>query len=84
MHRSLAPQSSEASYLCIYYPAVDPEFPERIPTRKGEGANLLFGKKLPKLHENEENWTGGPNFYYVDPPLLSKFRPYRRSELYSI
>ena len=26
----------------------------------------------PKLHENEENWTGGdthPKFYYVDQPL---------------
>ena len=26
-----------------------------------------------KLHENEQNWTGGPspNFFYVDPPLLT-------------
>ena len=25
-----------------------------------------------KLHENEENWTGGtrPKSYYVDPPLF--------------
>ena len=56
--RSLAPQSSEASYLCIYYPAADPEFPDEAPTRRG-GAKLLFREMLPKLHENKDNWTGG-------------------------
>ena len=34
------------------------------------GANLLFAKFSPKLHENEELWTLKRSiFYYVDPPL---------------
>ena len=39
-----------------------------------EGAPIYYLAKIcQKLHENEENWTGGthPKFYYVDPPLLS-------------
>ena len=33
----------------------------------GGGANLLFGQASPKMHENEENWTGSVRlkFYYI-------------------
>ena len=40
--RSLAPQSSEASYLCIYYPAADPEFPDEAPTRRGGRQTIVW------------------------------------------
>ena len=36
------------------------------------GAPTYYSAKFTwKLHEKEENWTGGahPKFYYVDPPL---------------
>ena len=42
--RSLASQSSEASYLCIYYPATDPEFPEEAPTRRRERQTIVWRK----------------------------------------
>ena len=29
---------------------------------KGWATNLLFGQIVRKMHENEENWTGGGRF----------------------
>ena len=47
--RNPVPPSEYTHYL---FAVADPGFPR-------EGANLLFGHFSRKLHENEENWTGG-------------------------
>ena len=53
----------------VYHAAtVDLRFFQReAPTRKGVGANILFGQICRKLHENEENWTGGVKILQVQP-----------------
>ena len=51
---------------------VDPGFPQRRGTNPKGGAQTNYSVKLcSKLHENEDNWTGGgrPKVYYVDSPL---------------
>ena len=44
------------------------DFPEGVPSPKSVLQAILFDKFLPKLHENERNWTEGRGMRQVATP----------------